>query len=153
MSDPASAVAHTGSAGRAELVVLTPDVAVDLLLDERVTCLGQLWRDGLVRPVVTRMLLGRYLRTLGRLGLGEELLRRWAWWFGSPAKCLLLDRDEPPGVSVWQLCLEAAAAAGSACIVHGARTKPPSAGPTKPAVRCVSAGEYVATLPRRGALP
>jgi len=99
------------------LVVLAPDLVGRACLDPTASEVLVLWRNGQVRPVLNRSLVVRYLRVLRQLGLSEELVRRWAWWFGSGRKVLLLEPDAP-GPSVIELCEMLARAAGAPWIIH-----------------------------------
>ena len=43
----------------------------------------QRWRNGKIRPVVTRDLLAAYVRVFRALGLPDVQLRKWLYWFTS----------------------------------------------------------------------
>ena len=91
-----------------ERVVLTPEMLGRSLFDPACRQVLESWRDGRVRLVVTRSLLERYLRLLGRMGLSRELLRWWMWWFTSPERAEYLAEMGSPGRSDGELCAEAA---------------------------------------------
>lgn len=143
MNDPRAPIQEqTGPATKA--VVLAPDLIAESLIDDDAARVLLLWREGRIRPLVTRGLLARYLRTLHRVGLPERLLRRWAWWFGSLDKCGLLELSEPEASTGWALCQQAARAGGAAFVVHANRSKPPPTLPQQPSVHYVPAADFVA---------
>ena len=87
-------------------VVLFPDLIIHALCNhEPSRAILERWRDGKIRPVSTRGLLERYLRTLAGLGLKDVALRRWIWWFTSPRCSVYLRRSVAADSSTEGVCL------------------------------------------------
>ena len=141
MNDPRAPIPE-GRGPATKAVVLAPDLIAESLIDDDSARVLLLWREGRIRPLLTRGLLARYLRTLHRVGLPERLLRRWAWWFGSPDKCGLLELSGPEASTGWALCQQAARAGGTSCVVHANRSKPPPTLLEQPSVHCVRAADF-----------
>lgn len=97
-------------------VVVMPDVLGLSVRDPDCRQILEGWRDGTLRWVVSRWLLVRYLRLLGRLGLSPQLLRWWGWWLSSPAKVDYVD-DAGVGSDPLRICLDLAHRSGAEAIV------------------------------------
>lgn len=76
-----------------------------------------MWRDGHIRPVVTRSLLKRYLKILDNLGVPKPYLDWWVLWLTAPEKSLYLETDRILKGEVPELCLEAARAGSCIWII------------------------------------
>ena len=94
-------------------VVLAPEVLAKSLHDPHCQKVFELWRDGIIRVVVTRELLVTYLGLLKALGVPDEVLRRWAVWFTAETKSTVL-LDSAPGRGGLSNSLEDAAVLGKA---------------------------------------
>ncbi len=105
-------------------VILGPDVLARAFTDDACRRVLFAWRDGRIRPVVTRPLLRYYLRVLRGLGLSERQTRRWMLWFTVESKAMqAAQADEPqPGVSV---CMASAAQATRGTVVVTRLERPP----------------------------
>ena len=99
-------------------VVFAPDVLAAGLFGLGADLLFERWRDGRLRPVTNRDLLRFYLRILSRLGLGEELLGRWARWLTSADTAVYLEQLEAPGEGIGSLCDRIAREGAADCVVH-----------------------------------
>ena len=99
-------------------VVLAPDLLLRALFDPRARETLNLWRDGLIVPVVTRELLLLYLRTLRQAGVGPELVRKWSLWLTAADKTIYLEGLSVSQASGLQLCREVAAATGAELIAR-----------------------------------
>ena len=78
-----------------ERVVICPDLLLESILIEEASPVLRWWRDGKIRLAVSPPLLVLYLRGLRRLGLTDEQIHRWAWWFSSSEHCELVN---PPAI-------------------------------------------------------
>jgi hypothetical protein len=87
-------------------VVIAPDIFVAALYDARARAILHQWRDGEIRPVVTRELLLLYLRTLSLAGLNPDLIRKWSLWL--TAKSLYLEKSASLQSTGLVLCREVA---------------------------------------------
>ena len=97
-------------------VVLGPDVIAKGFVNT--TCLRILesWRDGKVRPVVTRELLVLYLKILRSMKLPDSQLRTWTIWFTAKDKSIFI--SEPASHEMkWNEVLIDAAQRGDAEVV------------------------------------
>lgn len=99
-------------------VILAPEVVGGLWLDAACAALFEAWRDGQLRPVVNRDLLMRYARLWRALGLPAVQVRRWSWWFTSPAKAWFLADDRSASSNVIECCVNLAILSGAACAIH-----------------------------------
>jgi hypothetical protein len=100
-------------------VVFAPDLVARALIDAEAAAVLRLWRDELIRPVLNRPLLARYLKVLRGMGLGEQQVRRWAWWFNSTAKVTFVAHGTPAPVPLPDLCNDLARQSGAHCVIHG----------------------------------
>lgn len=87
--------------------VLDPSLLAEAVADPRRCGALHAWRDGRIRLVLTRRMLGHSLGLLGRLGLTEDTLRRWALWLTDPARVVLLE-PSAEGISLREEYLDAA---------------------------------------------
>jgi hypothetical protein len=93
----------------------------------------ELWRDGLIKPVLNRGLLLHYLKLLKALRLSQPLLRRWAWWWN--CKAHFISGEPAESIPVLALCAWIAKATPPACVVHSGHTyNPPLEIPQSPPV-------------------
>jgi len=100
-------------------VVFAPDLVGRAMFGADAAGVFELWRDGRIRPAVSRALLARYLRVLRALGLEERLLRRWAWWFSSAAWVHYTAGDPDESLPLADLCLQVARQNAAEYILHG----------------------------------
>lgn len=68
-------------------VILHPGVIALSFFEDPVRRLLRLWRDGGIRPQVTRPILTATLETLKECGLEDDTLGRWALWLTDPRSC------------------------------------------------------------------
>lgn len=97
-------------------IVLGPDVLAGSFFEPDCRAVLELWRDGVVRPVVTRGLLAAYLSVLRSMGVSGGLLRRWALWFTAKDTVEVYMDGDAPASSV-AACLAQAAALGACPII------------------------------------
>ncbi len=88
-------------------VVLAPDVIGKGFLTPACRTVLERWRDGGIRPVVTRDLLRVYLRLLRDLGVPDPILRRWVLWFSAEGKSAFLDELGPDTASILEILYDA----------------------------------------------
>jgi len=132
----------------AEKVVLAPDVLARSFFDPACWRVLTLWRDGRIRPVVTRELLGEYARLLRNLGFPLAILRQWVLWFTHAEKSVYLEPQSSPSDASPDPCARAAQL-GEAVLVISAAVKPPpqNAPPSEwQTVRRVTPAQYLASL-------
>lgn len=98
-------------------VVLSPELLGAAFLDADCRRITLLWRDGLVKPVLCRELLLRYLKVLREMGLGADLLRQWSLWLTTADKALYLGEPENSTESLDQLCARVAEAGQARAVV------------------------------------
>lgn len=67
-------------------IVATPEFIGRCLTEPGCAQVLAHWRDGRLRLVLNRELLVIHCRVLRSLGLSEEQLKCWIWWFTSPEK-------------------------------------------------------------------
>lgn len=67
-------------------VVFTPELIGHAFHDATAFRVLLSWRDGQLRPVISRDLALTYTKTLRSIGLGSVLLKRWLWWFSAAEK-------------------------------------------------------------------
>ena len=65
------------------------------------------WRDGQIRPVLTRRTLAHALGLLREAGLSRSTLERWALWLSDSQKVLILP-DGDPGLTMREEHVDAA---------------------------------------------
>ncbi len=104
-------------------IVISPDLLGRSLVDRECRQLLELWRDGVLQPVVNRPLFVQYMRLFKTLRLSASLVRRWAWWFNSKSNFLQIEPTET--LSALALCSWVAAAAPPACVVHSGHALSP----------------------------
>jgi hypothetical protein len=100
-------------------VVFAPDLVGRALIDADAAAVLRLWRDDVLRPVLNRPLLTRYLKLFRGLGLGEKQIRRWAWWFTSTAKVTFVANVASTPVPLPDLCNDLVRQSGAHCVIHG----------------------------------
>jgi hypothetical protein len=101
------------------LVVLGVDLLGRAFVDENCREVLFRWRDARLRPVISRPLLVRYFRLLRGLGLSEEQVRRWGWWFASPGKVIYSEVEVLGGKTLGEVYARVADLAGAQGVVHG----------------------------------
>jgi hypothetical protein len=69
--------------------------------------------------VLNRPLLARYFKVFRGLGLGEKLIRRWAWWFNSTTKVTFVVNVVAAPVPALDLCNDLVRQSGAHCVIHG----------------------------------
>jgi hypothetical protein len=114
----------------ARKVVLAPDLFLAALFDARARETLNLWRDGLIFPVVTRELLLLYLKTLRQAGLSQELVRKWSLWLTAGGKTIYLEDFPPQQATGLALCREIASATGAELLATKASSSSATNGPT-----------------------
>lgn len=105
------------AASGSKRVVIAPDLLGASLFDPDAAQVIALWRDGVIRPVLNRQLLLRYLKLLKRLGLSATLIRWWGWWLTGPDRTVLVDSADLTTSSTTDLCDRIAQLGGAACVV------------------------------------
>lgn len=125
----------------ARKVVFAPDLIGGALVDPECARALEMWRDGVVMPVVSRELLRSYLRLLDRLGVTPRVLARWTLWFTSPGTAVFLEEEAEPAGNRPEL---RARTAGKAELVIYRETAPESR--SDPTV--LSAKEFLAKFGR-----
>ena len=98
-------------------MVFAPDVIGGSFFDPDCAHAFQMWRDGVIQPVLNRPLLMRYLKLLRALDLPPLLIRRWAWWFTAPDRIVWIDSDSAPELTVRELCVALAKLGSADCIL------------------------------------
>lgn len=98
-------------------VVLAPDLIGAAFIDLHSRRVLERWRDGELMPVTNRDLFAQQLRTLRRLGLSTENLKRWAYWLASTERNIFIEKNLPSTNSVAALCEAVARAAAAEMIV------------------------------------
>lgn len=111
------------------LAVLAPDLLGRAFSDAACGRVVHLWRDGRLRPVVSRTLISRYLRLWHGLGLSARDLRRWGWWLTASDKAHFVPEDRPPPDSTRLLCERLAVESGAERIIHGGSSAVPGEEP------------------------
>lgn len=99
-------------------VVLTPDLLGRALVEASAAAVLHLWRDGAVQPATDGALVIRYVKLLRALGLAEDLIRRWGWWFTASARACYFPEVSGEAASTVDLCDKVARRAGAECVVH-----------------------------------
>ena len=97
-------------------VALAPNLIGAALIDPAARRVMEAWRDGKFVVVVNRELIALHLRAVSRIGLGPELVRRWAYWLSAPEKTLLIDKQFG-AMSAAELCEEVAKASKAGAII------------------------------------
>jgi hypothetical protein len=97
-------------------VALAPNLIGAALIDPAARRVLEGWRDGKFVVVVNRELIALHLRAVSRIGLGPDLVRRWAYWLSSPEKTLLIDKQFG-AASAAELCEEIANAGKAGAII------------------------------------
>lgn len=107
------------------LVVFTPEFIGQSLVDD--TCAAVLvhWRNRVIRPVVCRELLLRYLKLLRQLGLTDRLIQRWAWWFTHPTAARIVEGHAGDPSNLQSLCDTLALRHAPCWVIHGAAAETP----------------------------
>lgn len=105
-------------------VVLAPDVLGKSFFDAACRRVLELWRDGGIRPVVTRDLLRAYAQLLETLGIPPPVIRQWALWFTSAEASRYIDWTAPNPCNTFALCTDAAEL-GKTRVVISRREEPP----------------------------
>lgn len=95
------------------LVVLAPDVPVRGIYSPDCRRILELWRDGVLRPVVSSTLLRFYSKLLVEVGVPRDVLRNWLLWFTSPQRSLFLKQVGEEEAD-WRADCETAARLGHA---------------------------------------
>ncbi|MFT4586931.1 MAG: hypothetical protein ACI9VS_003209 [Candidatus Binatia bacterium] len=129
----------------AELVVLAPDLLARSFFDPDCFRVLELWRSRRIRPVVNRDLLLRCLKLLRELGLSENLVRRWLWWFTAQTKTLYLADEKAAAETGRELCSSIAIAANVRCVICSDERTRDTAGASASAA-WMSATEFTASL-------
>ena len=75
-------------------VVIDPCVIVKEMMDPESRPVLSAWRQGKIRPVVTRRILNHTLGLLRLLGLSRELLELWALWLTHRDRIRVLTLDD-----------------------------------------------------------
>ncbi|HOX04581.1 MAG TPA: hypothetical protein P5555_20420 [Candidatus Paceibacterota bacterium] len=101
------------------LAVLAPDLLGRAFSDAVCGRVVYLWRDGRLRPVVSRSLIAGYLRLWHGLGLSATDRRRWGWWLTAADRAHFVPEDRPPPDSTRLLCERLALESGARHIIHG----------------------------------
>jgi hypothetical protein len=104
------------SSASTQKVALAPNLIGAALIDPAARRVMEAWRDGKFVVVVNRELIALHLRAVSRIGLGPELVRRWAYWLSAPEKTLLIDKQFGAR-SVVDLCEEIVKASQAKAIV------------------------------------
>jgi hypothetical protein len=96
-------------------VVLAPNLIGAALIDPAARRVLEGWRDGKFVVVTNRDLVALHLRALNRLGLSAEIIKRWAYWLGSPEKTVFLEKAfDCPAI---ELCESLAGASKAEAII------------------------------------
>jgi hypothetical protein len=129
------------SASRPFRVILAPDVVGGLWFDADCATVFEAWRDERLRPAVNRDLLMRYARLWRAIGLPELQIRRWSWWFTSPATGQFVPDETPEDSSPIECCSRLAIVIGASCVVHRGAIRAPEA-----TVRWLAAADFLRSL-------
>jgi len=78
----------------ARVVVLMPEVLAHAFHDAECRSVLEMWRDGLIRPVVNHELLALYAKLLRGLNVPDASIRRWLQWFTAQDKAEFLPKLE-----------------------------------------------------------
>ena len=73
------------------VVVLDPELLVRAALTPEAREVVEAWRNGQIRPALTRRMLAHALGLLREIGLSNSLLERWALWLSDSQKVFLLE--------------------------------------------------------------
>ncbi len=106
-------------------VIFAPDFLGHALQDPAGLRVLEYWRDGLIQPALNRALLLRYLKLLKQLGLTDEQIRRWGWWFSAPDRVLWIADEEQETAAAANLCAQLASKARARYILHSGLASPP----------------------------
>lgn len=98
------------------LTVLDPALLARGMLDPKRRGPLQDWREGRIRPVLTRRMLAHALELLKGLGCSREALARWALWLTDADRVRLLP-DGPPGRPLLEEYVDAARRSGAGVIL------------------------------------
>ena len=106
------------SASRPFQVILAPDIVGGLWVDTDCAAVFEAWRDRKLQPAVNRDLLLRYVRLWRAIGLPELQIRRWSWWFTSPATGRFVAEETPNNSSAIECCSRLAVVVSAGCVIH-----------------------------------
>jgi predicted nucleic acid-binding protein len=99
------------------------------------------WRDGKIRPVVSRELLKYYLRQLEKAGCSTALMRWWSLWFTNSERSLYLPKieKEPRDTrNLEEIYLDIAGATGVTTVVGFVELSDPALNAQQPGTFLVS---------------
>jgi hypothetical protein len=84
-------------------LVIDPGVIAREIISHEERPLLTAWRDGHIKPVITRRILSHTLGLLNQIGISQDTLQLWALWLTHRSKVhILRDSDGP----LETLCLE-----------------------------------------------
>ncbi len=106
-------------------VVFTPEIVLRGLIEPTSLQILLAWRDGKLKPVISRDLALCYTKLLRAAGLGPDLLKRWLWWFTDPEKSEYKPEFEGDSESIVTCCEKLALANRVDGIVHSKSYQPP----------------------------
>ena len=111
-------------------IVLAPEILAKSFHNSQCKKVLELWRDGSLRPIITRDLLIAYLRLLKALRIPDEILRRWTQWFTATSKSTVLRDANPDQQQPANLLADAAQRGNAETILYV--DIPPAASATDP---------------------